>query len=68
MEIIPNDQYAPVLAERPPNIVGWNGVASERDPLRLHPGRNPPVRLVISIGRESAEEIAELGAMLSQEI
>ena len=56
MEVISNDQDALVLAEGPPDcIIGWSAVASKGNPLRLHPGGNPPVSLVIFIGRQSAK-------------
>lgn len=69
MEVIPNDQDALGLAVGPPDsIIGWSAIASKGDPLRLQPGGNPPVNLVVSIGRQSGKKIAKFGGMLSQEI
>ena len=69
VKVISNDQDALVLAVRPPDcIISWGAIASKADPLRLHPGGNLPVSLVIFIDRQSAKEIAKLGGMLSQEV
>lgn len=69
MEVISNNQDALVLAVGPQgSIIGWSAVASKGDLLRLHPSRNPPVSLVISIGRQSGKKIAKFGGTLSQEI
>src|SRR5262245_40923699 len=69
MEVISNDQDALILAVGPPDcIIGWSAIASKGDPLRLHPGGNSPVSLVISIGRQGGKKVAKFGGMLSQEI
>src|SRR6266436_1668756 len=69
VKVVSNDQDALVLAVRPPDcIISWSAIASKADPLRLHPGGNLGVSLVIFIDRQSAKEIAKLGGMLSQEV
>ena len=66
MEVISNNQDARILADRPPDrAIGWSAIASKGDPLRLHPGGNPPVSLIISIGRQSAKKLAKFGGRVS---